>query len=87
MRIHKRRGIAWALLILFLAVIVIGIVWTVLYYGGLKPMFTNLPNQYPGAYQSLTFTFVEDFALFWTALVTIAITLWLWNQSQKDYQR
>ena len=34
MRIHKRRGIAWALLILFLAVIVIGIVWTVLYYGG-----------------------------------------------------
>ena len=50
-------------------------------------MFTNLPVQYPGAYGSLTFTFVEDFALFWTALVTIALMLWLWNQSQKDYQR
>lgn len=67
--------------------VVIGIVWTVLYYGGLSPMFTNLPNQYPGAYNTRTFAFVEDFALFWTALVTFALVVWLWNQSQKDYQR
>ena len=87
MKIRKRRGLGWALLILFLSVVMIGIVWTVLYYGGLKPMFTNLPVQYPGAYTSLTFSFVEDFALFWTALVTVALIVWLWNQSQKDYQR
>lgn len=81
----RRRGIGWAVMVFLGFTIILGLVWAVLYYGSVTSMFNNLPTQYPGAYDSNTLTFVEDFAELWTVILTMGGIYWLWLQSQKDY--
>lgn len=80
----KRRAIGWALIVGGICVVfAIGVVWTVLYYGGILPTITSLSGTY--YFDPTTLTFVETIAAFWMFILTIAMVYWWWQQSvQRD---
>ena len=75
----KRRGIGWALVTGVCIIFALGVVWAVLYYGGILPTITTLTSTY--YFDPTTLTFVETLAAFWMILLTIALVYWWWVQS------
>lgn len=67
-----------------MTIFVLGIVWIVLYYGGILPTYNLVSAQFgTGVYNSVDLTFVLDFAAAWLFICTLAMLYWLWQQSQK----
>lgn len=63
---------------------VIGIVWGVLYYGGIIPVYNSIVNQYgSGIFDNNVITFVLWFCAAWVIILLLAGLIWLWNQSNK----
>ena len=80
----KRRGIAYALIMVFGVILLIGIIYGTLYFG---PM-TSIQNQAvadvgTGAFDQPSMVFFETVGLFFMFIMTLALLLWLWQQSQK----
>ena len=80
----KRRGISWAVASMTLGLFVFGIVWTVLYYGALKPMSVSMPPQYPNAFDSVRLTIVNTVIAWWPFILSIVWVLWLWVRSTRQ---
>ena len=77
----KRRGIGWALVTGFCVIFALGIVWAVLYYGGIQPIQATLTSSY--YFDPTTLSFVDTVAAFWMAILTIALVYWWWVESNK----
>ena len=83
-RAKRRAGIGWALGVLVAILFLFGVVWDVLYYGGILGAYTEVTALFGLTdYDSATLGFVMAFAAWWPFLVTINVIRWVWQQSNK----
>jgi cbb3-type cytochrome oxidase subunit 3 len=81
----SRPAIATALALMAMTIFVVGIVWIVLYYGGILGVYNSVIAQFgTGVFDSTDLTFVMAFAGFWLFICTMAMLYWLWQRSQKQ---
>lgn len=68
-------------------IIIVGIVWIGLYYGGILPIYNSIVGSYGASiFDATDITFVLTFCAFWLFMCTLAALWWLWQRSQKrDY--
>ena len=80
----KRRGSGYALLIVGVTIFAFGIVWAVLYWGGMLPLQANIVSQFTvGIFPTAQYQFMVEMGVFWGFIVTIALLIWLYNQSNR----
>lgn len=80
----KRRGIGWAIAALVAFWFVFGIVWAVLYYGGMLPVESQITTLYGSSiFDPTTASFMDAIGAFWPMIVTGVLMLWLWQESNK----
>ena len=80
----KRVASGYALIILFCIIIIGGITWAVLYWGGMLPLQSYIIALYSvNIFPSTPYQFMVEVGAFWGFIMTIAVLVWLWNQSNR----
>ena len=71
-------------MIIAITVFVVGIVWIVLYWGGILPTYNLVTATFgTGVYDATDLAFVLAVASSWLFICTLAMLYWLWQRSQK----
>ena len=84
MTFKKRAALGAALIGLLLTVFVFGIVWAVLYWGGMLPLQTYIINLYTvNIFPNAEYQFMVAMGVFWGFIVTLAVLINLWQQSTR----
>ena len=66
------------------AIIVVGLPWIALYYGGILPIYNFETATYgSNIFDSTTITFILAVCAFWTFILTLAFIFYMFQQSQK----
>lgn len=80
----ERVGVTYALILLLCMIIMGGISWLVLYWGGMLPLQNNIVAQYgTSIFPTTDYTFMTEIGIFWGFIMTLAVLIWLWQQSTR----
>lgn len=80
----KRAGLLYPLVLLVAIIFMFGLTWAVLYWGGMLPLQSYIIALYSvNIFPSTPYQFMVEVGAFWGFIMTIAVLVWLWNQSNR----
>lgn len=86
-RLQRRRvGSTWAFGVTFVTFFVFGIVWAVLYYGGILTFITFDNTYYSSAFSGVLnapFLVIQAVCAWWPFIVLFALTMWNIQQANR----
>lgn len=80
----KRAGLLYPLVLLVAIIFMFGLTWAVLYWGGMLPLQNYIIGLYgTSIFPTAQYDFMVEIGVFWGFIATLAVLLWLWNQSNR----